>query len=56
MQSYVGMTDQEISKTWAAKFPDLKPHEAEKIDRYWRRMGKLVMKNRRTEPRRRRAR
>lgn len=54
-QSYVGMSDDEISRTWKARFAgEYKPHELDAVDRKWRRMGKLIAQNRRTEPKRKR--
>lgn len=52
MQSYVGMSYDELWKTWSARYagePNL-----EEIHRRWRRMGKLITQNRRTEGRKRR--
>lgn len=51
MQSYVGMSYDEISKTWKARYG---ADATDEIDRRWRRLGKLITKGRRTEPRRRR--
>ena len=54
-QSYVGLTDHEISQTWRQRFlGDYSQADLDRIDRKWRRLGKLIAKGRRTESRKHR--